>query len=113
MHNKWVNWLKEESDGTRRYKAGLVMKGFQQQEYIDFNEIFSPIVKFTTIRSVLSIVAAEDLNLEQLNVKTVFLYDDLEEDIYTLQPQGYIMPEEQLVCKIKKSVYDLKKALRQ
>ena len=63
-----------------------IVKRFQQQEGIIFTEIFSPVMKLTTVRSVLSIVVAEDLNLEQLDVKIVFLHDDFEEDIYTMQP---------------------------
>jgi len=71
-------------------------------------------VKLTTIRFVLSIVVAENLHLEQLDVKTAFFHGDLEEDIYIIQPQGYIMPgKDQLVCKLKKSLYDLKQVLRQ
>jgi len=70
-------------------------------------------VKLTTIRFILSIVAAEDLHLEQLNIKTVFLHDDLE-DIYMMQPYGYVNPgKEQLICKLKKSLYGLKQAPRQ
>jgi len=89
------------------------VKGFQQREDIDFNEIFFHVVKLTIIRSVLSIVAAEDLHLEQLDVKIAFLHDELE-DIYMLQPQGYIVSvKEQLVCKLKKSLYNLKQVLRQ
>ncbi|GJY31666.1 retrovirus-related pol polyprotein from transposon TNT 1-94 [Tanacetum coccineum] len=69
----------------------------------------------TTIRLVLSIVAIEDLNLEQLDVKTTFLHDDLDEDIYMTQPEGFQSAgkEENLVCKLKKSLYGLKQALRQ
>jgi len=71
-------------------------------------------VKLIMIRSILSIVAAENLHLEQLDVKTAFLQGNLEEDIFMMQPQGYIMLiKEQLVCKLKKSHYDLKQALRQ
>jgi len=71
---------------------------------------FSPVVKLTIIRSVLSIVAAEDLHLEQLDVKTAFLHSDLE-NIYMTQPHGYIMPgKEQLVCKLKNCHYGLKQA---
>ena len=90
------------------------MKGFQQKEGIDFTEIFSPVVKLTTIRMVLSIVAAEDLHLEQLDVKTTFLHGDLEEDIYMVQPEGFVEPDrENLVCKLNKSLYGLKQAPRQ
>ena len=101
--------MKEENDDTRKFKARLVVKEFQQREDIDFNEIFSSVVKLTTIRSILSIVTTEDLHLKQLDVKTAFLHDNLGEDIYMLQPHGYIMPgKEHLVCKLKKSLYDLK-----
>jgi len=64
LQNRWVYKLKEEYDGTRRYKATLVVKGFQQKQGIDFTEIFSLVVKMTSIRIILSIVAAENLHLE-------------------------------------------------
>ena len=65
------------------------MKGFQQKEGIDFTEFFSPVVKLTTIRLVLSMVAVENLHLEQLDVKTSFLHGNLEEEIYMMQPKGF------------------------
>ena len=114
LQNRWVYRLKEESDGRRRYKARLVVKGFQQKQGIDFTEIFSPVVKMTTIRVILSIVAAENLHLEQLDVKTAFLHGDLEEDIYMTQPEGFeVLCKENLVCKLHKSLYGLKQAPRQ
>ena len=82
LPNKWVYRLKEEDGGKKRYKARLVVKGFAQKKGIDFDEIFSPIVKMTSIRTVLSLVAIDDLHLEQLDVKTAFLYGDLKEEIY-------------------------------
>jgi len=65
------------------------VKGFQQRQGIDFIEIFSHVVKMTTIRVILSIVAAENLHLEQLDVKTAFLHGDLEEAIFMAQPKGF------------------------
>ena len=91
MHNKWVYRIKNEHDGSKRYKARLVVKRFQQKESIDFTEIFSPIVKISTIRLVQGMVAAENLHLEQLDVKTTFLHGDLEEDIYMSQPEEFIV----------------------
>ena len=86
-----------------------MVKGFQQKEGIDYADIFSPVVKLTTIRSVLSIVVVEGLYLEQLDVKTAFLHGDLEEEIYMQQPNGFSMKgKENLVCKLKKSLYGLK-----
>ena len=71
--------------------------------------VFSPVVKLTTIRLVLSIVAAEDLHLEQLDVKTAFLHRDLDEDIYMQQPEGFKAPDrEELVCRLQKRLHGLK-----
>ncbi|RVW84227.1 Retrovirus-related Pol polyprotein from transposon TNT 1-94 [Vitis vinifera] len=66
-------------------RTRLVVKGFQKKEGIDYTEIFSPVVKMSTIRLVLGMVAAENLHLEQLDVKTTFLHGDLEEDLYMIQ----------------------------
>ncbi|RVW20652.1 Retrovirus-related Pol polyprotein from transposon TNT 1-94 [Vitis vinifera] len=112
LHNKWVYRIKNEHDGSKRYKAKLVVKGFQQKEGIDYTEIFSPVVKMSTIRLVLGMVAAENLHLEQLDVKTAFLHGDLEEDLYMIQPEGFIVQgQENLVCKLRKSLYGLNKLL--
>ncbi|RVW38125.1 Retrovirus-related Pol polyprotein from transposon TNT 1-94 [Vitis vinifera] len=114
LHNKWVYRIKNEHDGSKRYKARLVVKGFQQREGIDYTEIFSPVVKMSTIRLVLGMVAVENLHLEQLDVKTAFLHGDLEEDLYMIQPEGFIVQgQENLVCKLRKSLYGLKQAPRQ
>jgi len=67
------------------------VRGFQQRKGIDFTEIFSHVVKLTSIKSILNIVTTRNLHLEQLNVKTAFLHNDLEEDIYMIEPHGYIM----------------------
>ena len=114
LRNKWVYKLKEEHGGRKRYKARLLVKGFAQKNSIDFDQIFSPVVKMTSIRTILSLVAAEALHLEQLDVKTAFLHGDLEEEIYMQQPQGYeVKGKKKLVCRLKKSLYGLKQAPRQ
>ena len=114
LTNKWVYRIKEEGEGRQRYKARLVVKGFAQKKGIDYDEIFSPVVKMTSIRAILSLVATENLFLEQLDVKTAFLHGDLEEDIYMHQPEGFeVKGKEGYVCKLKKSLYGLKQAPRQ
>ena len=114
LHNKWVYRIKNEHDGSKHYKARLVVKGFQQKEGIDYTEIFSPVVKMSTIRLVLGMVAVENLHFEQLDVKTAFLHGDLEEDLYMIQPEGFIAQgQENLVCKLRKNLYGLKQAPKQ
>ena len=82
--------LKTEENSSRpRYKARLVVKSFSQKQDIDFDEIFSPIVKMSSVRVVLGMAAIMDLEIEQLDVKTAFLHGDLEEEIYMEQPEGF------------------------
>lgn len=64
LHNKWIYRVKKDHDGSKRYKAQLVVKGFQQKEGIDYTKIFALVAKPNTIRFVLSIVASEELYLE-------------------------------------------------
>jgi len=64
LKNKWVYRLKEDDGSRKRYEYGLVVKGFAQKNGIDFDEIYSPIFKMTSIRSILSLVSDEDLHLE-------------------------------------------------
>ena len=74
---------------------------------------FSPIVKHTSIRMLLVIVARFDLELEQMDVKTAFLHGELEEKIYMKQPEGYILEnKENKVSLLKKSLYGLKQSHR-
>ncbi|MCH83068.1 hypothetical protein A2U01_0003882 [Trifolium medium] len=88
---KWVYKRKEDPNqyDSIRYKARLVAKGFAHKERVDYNEIFSLMVKHTSIRVLLSLVAQGDLELEQLDMKTTFLHGDLDEEIYMYQPEGY------------------------
>ena len=81
---KWIFKRKEAMSPSEpaRYKARLVAKGYSQIPGIDFNDVFSPVVKHSSIRILLSIVAMHDYELEQLDVKTAFLHGELEEDIY-------------------------------
>lgn len=114
LKNKWVFKIKNEGNGQVKYKARLVVKGFSQKQGIDYEEIFSPVVKMSSIRVILGLVASQDLEVEQLDVKTAFLHGDLAEEIYMEQPEGFkIKDKEQLVCKLKKSLYGLKQAPRQ
>ena len=89
-------------------------KGYSQKECVDFNEVFSPVVKHSSIRVLLAIVSRLDFELKQLDVKTTFLHGELEEQIYMHQPEGFaISGKEDHVCLLKKSLYGLKQSPRQ
>ncbi|GJX37638.1 retrovirus-related pol polyprotein from transposon TNT 1-94 [Tanacetum coccineum] len=110
---KWLFKIKEGIEGVQRprYKARLVARGFTQRAGIDYNEVFSPVVRHTSIRVILALTACKDYELEQLDVKTAFLHGNLEEVIYMRQPPGYEQGNK--VCLLKKSLYGLKQSPRQ
>ena len=74
--------MKQEEGGKKRFKDRLAVKVFVQKKGIYFDEIFSLVVKMTSIRTILSLVVVEDFHLEHLDVKKTFLHGDLEEEIY-------------------------------
>ena len=100
LKNKWVFKVKVEEHNLKpRYKARLVVKGFGQRKGIDFDEIFSPVVKMSSIRAVLGLAASLNLEIEQMDVKTDFFHCDLEEEIYMEQPEGFkVDGKENFVC---------------
>ncbi|MCO5572313.1 hypothetical protein L7F22_026066 [Adiantum nelumboides] len=83
LHCKWV-YKKNFTlgDPNPKYKARLVAKGFKQEKGVNFDEIFLPVVKMTILRTILGLVAIEDMELVQMDVKTTFLHGDLDEEVY-------------------------------
>ena len=102
--------LRRKSD--RRKKARLVAKGFSQQEGIDFNEIFSPVVRFETVRLMLALSALENWHMEAVDVKTAFQYGKLDEEIYMQQPEGFSLKGNRStkVLRLHRAIYGLKQA---
>ncbi|UYV73051.1 hypothetical protein LAZ67_10001674, partial [Cordylochernes scorpioides] len=87
---KWVYKIKTESDGTIKwFKARLVAKGYSQIKNVDYFDTFSPVVRYDSLRILLSHTASERMFLKQFDVKTAFLNGELEELVYLEQPEGY------------------------
>ena len=112
---KWIFKKKEGIPGVEptRCKARMVTKGFSHQEGINYHEVFSPVVKHKTIRVLLAMVSAFDLELEQLDVKSEFIHGNLEDKIYMSQPEGFLDSKKDHVCLLKKFMYGLKQSLIQ
>ena len=88
-------------------------KGFHQQQGIDFDETFSPVIKPPTVRMIISLEVSLHWPLRQLDVSNAFLHGILKEEVYMSQPQGYTDPQNpHYVCKLHKSIYGLKQAPR-
>ncbi|CAL1397608.1 unnamed protein product [Linum trigynum] len=111
---KWVYKTKLKEDGcVDKFKARLVAKGYSQQAGIDYTEVFAPVARWDTIRTLLALAAHHNLTVYQLDVKSAFLYGDLAEDVYVEQPQGFVVAgEERKVYKLNKALYGLKQAPR-
>jgi transposase InsO family protein len=103
---------------VERYKARLVVKGCAQRKGIDYDEVFAPVAHHESIRIVMSVAAAKDLRVHQMDVKTAFLIPEVKEEIYMELPKGW--PAElpggdsdgQLVARLNKALYGLKQAPR-
>jgi hypothetical protein len=109
VKSKWV--FKRKADG--RLRARLVARGFTQIQGIDYDETFSPVARFESLRLLLALAALEDWEIHQMDVKSAFLNGLLEEEIYMEQPEGFVEPgQEGKVCLLAKAIYGLKQASR-
>ena len=85
-----IEW-KRRQFGQSQVQSEIDHEGFWQSYVVDFDKIFSPMVKMTTLWLLLGIVVVEDLELIQLDLKKTFLHGDLDEDIYMEQPKGFVI----------------------
>src|SRR5664279_2473848 len=111
---KWV--FKKKTDKDRNvsvFKARLVAKGFRQVQGVDYDETFSPVAMLKSVRIMLALASFFDYEIWQMDVKTAFLNGSLTEDVYMIQPEGFVDPANaNKVCKLKKSIYGLKQESR-
>ena len=112
---RWVFKKKdiESSDGIKRFKARLVAKGFTQEKGIDYEQIYTPVSGFDTIRLLTALAVRNDWQLEQYDIKSAYLHSDLKEKTYMKQPKGFEKEGSgKLYCKLKKSICGLKQSGR-
>ena len=112
--SKWVYKQKIGPDGSvERYKARLVAQGFSQKYGLDYDETFSAVVRFESLRTLISLAVQNGMKLHQMDVTTAFLNGELEDEVYMRQPEGFVSKgQEDLVCKLKQSIYGLKQSPR-
>ena len=110
--SKWIFKIKKNSKGEiGRYKARLVAKGCAQRKGLDYDETYSPVIRYTSVRFLLALSAKLDLDIDHMDAITAFLQGELKENIYIIPPEGY----ENLngkVLKLNKSIYGLKQSSR-
>jgi hypothetical protein len=112
LQGRWVFKYKRGISGTIiRHKARWVVRGYEQKLGIDYADTFASVVKPMSYKSLFAIAAALDLEIEQMDVKTAFLYGTLDEDIYVEQPHGFDDGTTK-VCKLNKALYGLKQSPR-
>src|SRR6266487_1543573 len=114
LGNKWVYKVKNGPFG-KRYKARLVIKGYEQCYGIDYQETFAPVAKFITVRILFALAAYFDWEIEHMDVITAFLNPNLHEEVYMEQPEGFVVTSAsggRLVYKLLKTLYGLKQAPR-
>ncbi|PRQ54239.1 putative RNA-directed DNA polymerase [Rosa chinensis] len=102
-----------ENGDVDKHKARLVAKGYSQRHGIDYNEVFAPVARWDTIRTILALASFKGWCVFQLDVKSAFLHGELNETVYIDQPQGYVKQgEEHKVYRLRKALYGLKQAPR-
>jgi transposase InsO family protein len=116
ISGKWVFKIKKNSDGSiDRYKARWVARGFSQKHDIDYTEIFAPVIRYSSVRLLLSIANIHDLDLYGCDVSNAFARSDVDQNLYVRQPTGYEQSGPtggSLVCKLIKGLYGTKQAAR-
>jgi hypothetical protein len=111
---KWVYKVKHNANRfVSTYKARLVAKGYAQTYGIEYEETYSPVAKMTIVRAIIAMAITKGWFLHQMDINNVFLHGNLQEELYMEQPLGYVdQTHLNLVCRLKKVLYNLKQAPR-
>ncbi|GKE51844.1 retrovirus-related pol polyprotein from transposon TNT 1-94, partial [Tanacetum coccineum] len=105
--------INKNMTSIQKHKARLVVKGYAQQQRIDYEETFSPVARFDTVRIILALAAQKQWKVFQFDVKSAFLNGDLHEEVYVSQPPGFENSDDpNKVFRLKKALYGLKQAPR-
>eukprot|EP00253_Pinus_taeda_P020435 PITA_20435 len=112
--SRWIYKIKYVANGSiEKYKARFMAEWYAQKEGINYEETFTQVARYTSIRSVISLVAQMGWEIHQMHVKTTFLNGVIEEEVYIEQLEGFETHEKRThVCKLKKALYGLKQAPR-
>jgi hypothetical protein len=114
VSSKWIYNIKHATNRSiEKHKARVVARVFSQKEGIDYEETFAPVARYTSIRTIIALAAKMKWKLHQMDVKTTFLNDVIEQEVYIEQPQEFKVEDRKTyVCRLKKALYGLKQAPR-
>lgn len=115
LTNRWVFKAKVVQDSEiKKYKARLVARGNTQEWGIDYEEVFAPVAKYETIRTLLAASANEEMHVHQMDVISTYVQGELNDEIYMEQPEMFVKRgHEEKVCKLLKPLYRLKQSGRE
>jgi len=107
---RWIFKVKNAADKSiEKYKSNFVAKGFSQVKGIDYEEIFSPIARYSSIKSILALVMQTSWKIHQMDVKTSFFNGVIEDEVYIKQPEGFeTFDQESHLCRLRQALYGLK-----
>jgi hypothetical protein len=114
VSSKWIYKIKHAANGSvEKFKERFVSKGFTQKEGIDYEEIFSPVARYTSIQTIIALAPVLGWKLHQMDVKTTFLNGNIEHEVFVEQIDGFVLHNKGThVCKPRNALYDLKQAPR-
>jgi hypothetical protein len=110
VSSKWIYKIKHAADGSvEKFKAIFLAKGFSQKEGIDYDDNFSHVARYTSIRVIIALALVLGWKLHEMDVKTTFLNGKIEHKVFVEQPDGFVWNNKDThVCKLRKALYGIK-----